>query len=78
MTTCKFHKIQRRLLMHCDDKRTIFALKQNISDSTIELQGAVKQLKTENDIGKRFQIQTRIDDLEKTIIDLTSQLLSMK
>ncbi len=78
MTTCKFYKIQRPLLMHCDDKRTIFALEQYISDSTLELQEAVIQLKTEDDKVKRIQIQRKIDDLEKTIKDSTDQLLSMK
>ncbi len=64
--------------MHCDDKRTIFALKQYILDSILELQEAFKQLKTEDDKGKRLQIQTRIDDLEKTIKESTNQLLSIK
>ena len=64
--------------MHCDDKRTIFALEQFISDATLELREAVNQLKTEDNKGKRRQIQIKINDLEKTIKDSTDQLLSMK
>lgn len=64
--------------MHCDDKRTNFALKQCITDSTLELQEAINQLKTETDEEKRTQIQTRINDLEKIVRDSKEQLLSMK
>ena len=64
--------------MQCDEKRTIFALKQCISDSTIELQEAENQLKTEENNEKRLQIQTKINDLEKTIHESNDQLLSMK
>jgi len=35
--------------MHCDDKRTIFALKQYILDLSIELQKANDELKTQGD-----------------------------
>ena len=64
--------------MHCDDKRTIFALKQFIAESYHELQEVINQLKDENDEGKKSQIQTRINDLEKTIQDSKKQLESMK
>jgi len=64
--------------MHCDDKRTIFALKQCITDSTLELQKAINQLKTEINKEKRKQIQIRINDLEKVVRDSKEQLLSMK
>ena len=64
--------------MHCDDKRTIFALKQCITDSILELQEAINQLKTETDGEKRIQIQTRINNLEKIVRDSKEQLLSMK
>jgi len=63
--------------MHCDDKRTIFALKQLISDSTLELQKVMNQLKDEKDNEKKLQIQTRINELEKTIQDSKDQLESM-
>jgi len=63
--------------MHCDDKRTIFTLKQLISDSTLELQKVMNQLKDEKDNEKKLQIQTRINDLEKIIQESEDQLKSM-
>ena len=64
--------------MHCDDKRTIFVLKQLILDSNLELQKSMNQLKDEKDNEKKVQIQRRINDLEKTIQDSKEQLESMK
>ena len=64
--------------MHCDDKRTIFVLKQLILDSNLELQKSMNQLKDEKDNGKKVQIQRRINELEKTIQDSKEQLESMK
>ena len=64
--------------MHCDDKRTIFALQQLISESNRELQEVLNQLKDENNEEMKLQIQTRINDLEKIIQDSKDQLLSMK
>ena len=64
--------------MHCDDKRTIFALKQHIIESEIELQESKNRLKIEMEKEKRMQIQTRIDDLERIIKDSKDQLLSME
>lgn len=63
--------------MHCNDKRTIFTLKQLISDSTLELQKVMNQLKDEKDNEKKLQIQTRINDLEKIIQESKDQLKSM-
>ena len=63
--------------MHCDDKRTIFALKKCISDSRLELQEALNLLQTEKDNQKRLQIQTRITELEITIKESHDQLLSI-
>lgn len=77
MPTSKLYKIQKELLMHCDDKRTIFTLKQLISDSTLELQKVMNQLKDEKDNEKKLQIQTRINDLEKIIQESKDQLKSM-
>ena len=64
--------------MHCDDKRTIFALEQLIVNSNLELEEAMNQLNEEKDREKKLQIQTRINDLKKTIKDSKDQLLSMK
>lgn len=77
MPTSKLYKIQKELLMHCNDKRTIFTLKQLISDSTLELQKVMNQLKDEKDNEKKLQIQTRINDLEKIIQESKDQLKSM-
>ena len=63
--------------MHCDDKRTIFVLKQLILDSNLELQKAMNQLKDEKNNEKKVQIQRRINELEKTIQDSKEQLESM-
>lgn len=63
--------------MHCDDKRTIFVLKQLILDSNLELQKSMNQLKDEKDNEKKVQIQRRINELEKTIQDSKEQLESM-
>ena len=63
--------------MHCDDKRTIFVLKQLILDSNLELQKSMNQLKDEKDDEKKVQIQRRINELEKTIQDSKEQLESM-
>jgi hypothetical protein len=64
--------------MHCDDKRTIFALKQFLADSELELQQAVNQLKTESNVEKRLQIKERILYLEKESNQTKEQLLSME
>lgn len=64
--------------MHCDDKRTIFALKQFLADSKLELQQAIDQLKTESNAEKRLQIQERILYLEKETIQTKEQLLSLE
>ena len=64
--------------MHCDDKRTIFSLKQCISDSKLELQSLLVQLNTETNSEKRLQIQTRINDIEKTIQESNDHLKSFQ
>jgi hypothetical protein len=63
--------------MHCDDKRTKFALKQFILDATDELHDLEKQQKSEADTSKQLEIQNKIRYLEKTIQDSKAQLLTM-
>ena len=63
--------------MHCDDKRTIFALKQYILDVTAELQVLSKQEKIEQDHIKKIEIQNKIDYLKKAITDSKEQLSKM-
>ena len=64
-------------LMHCDDKRTIVAIKQYVFDATNELQDLAKQLKSEQDIKKKIKIQNRIKYLESAIKDSKDQLSTM-
>ena len=63
--------------MHCDDKRTIAALKQYILDGTTQLQDLAKQQKIELDNTQKIEIQNKIKYLEKAIKDSKDQLLSM-
>ena len=63
--------------MHCDDKRTIFALKQYVKDATIELHDLDKQLKNEINDSQKIEIQNRIKYLEKSILESKDQLSTM-
>ena len=63
--------------MHCDDKRTITALKQYILDATTQLQDLAKQQKLELDNTKKIEIQNQIRYLEKAIKDSKDQLSTM-
>ena len=64
--------------MHCDDKRTISALKQYILDATAQLQEFKEQIKQESDNKKKDQIQNYIVFLEKSIRDSKDQLSFME
>ena len=63
--------------MHCDDKRTITALKQYILDATTQLQDLAKQQKLELDNTQKIEIQNQIRYLEKAIKDSKDQLSTM-
>lgn len=63
--------------MHCDDKRTNYALKQFVLDATSELDDLVKQLKSEQNNTNKIKIQDRINYLQKAIQDSNDQLSSM-
>ena len=63
--------------MHCDDKRTISALKQYILDASSELQNLKKQLNNSNS-QKQIEIQNRVDFLQKEILESKEQLSLMK
>ena len=63
--------------MHCDDKRTIAALKQYISDATHELEDLTNQLGTEQDDAKKIEVQNRIKSLEGALSDFKDQLSAM-
>ena len=66
------------LLMHCDDKRTIFVLKQNIAEAISELKNLETLLEDKADEEKKQQTLARIRELEKIIKDSTDQLSSMQ
>lgn len=63
--------------MHCDDKRTITALKQYVIEATSELDDLDKQLKNEMNNIKKIEIQNRINYLEKIIQESKDQLSTM-
>lgn len=63
--------------MHCDEKRTISALKQYVTEATLELQELDKQLKSEQNNAKKIKIQSQINNLQKIIQDSNDQLSSM-
>ena len=63
--------------MHCDDKRTITALKKYVLDATSELDDLEKKLKREQHNQREIEIQNRIKYLKKVIQDSNDQLSSM-
>ena len=63
--------------MHCDDKRTIAALKQYISDATRELDNLTNQLEIEQNNAEKVKIQNRIKYLEALLNDSRDQLSTM-
>ena len=63
--------------MHCDDKRTEFALKQYVIEATQELYDLQKKLAGNIDEESRIKIQARISFLEKSISDSKEELSQM-
>lgn len=63
--------------MHCDDKRTIAALKQYILEATEEMQELKTQILLEPE-SKTPKIQERIAYLQKAIRDSSEQLTQMQ
>lgn len=63
--------------MHCDDKRTEFALKQYVIEATQELYDLQKKLAGKLDGDSKKTIQARINYLEKSISDSKEQLSHM-
>lgn len=64
--------------MHCDDKRTIFALKKNIDDSIEEKEKLSRKLITETNHSEKIKIQNEIRSLEKFINEIKFQLGRME
>ncbi len=63
--------------MHCDDKRTKFALEQYLIEATQELFDLQKKLAGSIDYDSKKRIQERINYLEKSISDYKAQLSEM-
>ena len=63
--------------MHCDDKRTEYALKQYVIEATQELYDLQKKLAGSIDDDSKLKIQERISHLEKSISDSHDQLSKM-
>jgi len=60
--------------MHCDDKRTMSVLKNNIAESTLELAELAKEQQKETDEPRKSQIQAKISELERFIAENKGQL----
>ena len=63
--------------MHCDDKRTIFALKKSLEENSIEKEHYLSKLEKEKDPNKKLELQSKIDIIEKTIDEIKHQLETM-
>ena len=63
--------------MHCDDKRTIAVLKNNIVESTLELAELTKEQQKETDESRKNQLQQQIIELERFISENKAQLENM-
>ena len=60
--------------MHCDDKRTTFALKKSLEENSIEKEHYLSKLEKEKDPTKKLELQSKIDIIEKTIDEIKHQL----
>ena len=63
--------------MHCDDKRTIFALKKSLEEYSIEKELHLSELETETDFLKKSELKSKIDIIEKTTSEIKHQLTTM-
>ena len=63
--------------MHCDDKRTIFALKQSLNEAITEKKGLILKLEIEKNMQKRIEIENKLKILNKFIDDLNYQISNL-
>lgn len=63
--------------MHCDDKRTIFVLKKSLEEYSIEKEHHLSELETETDFLKKSELKSKINIIEKNIIEIKHQLTTM-
>lgn len=62
--------------MHCDDKRTIFALNQKLTEAKIEKENLLKIIQNEKDSSLEDELKTRLVELEQFILEIQNQLSS--
>ena len=63
--------------MHCDDKRTKYAIKKYLVEASQELDDLQKKLADTPDVESKTKIQEKISFLEKSISDSEEQLSQM-
>ena len=63
--------------MHCNDKRTIFALKKSLEENSLEKEHCFSKLGKEKDPIKKLELQSKIDIIEKTNAEIKLQLETM-
>ena len=60
--------------MHCDDKRTIFALKEGLNEAIKEKEGLMMKLEREKNTPKRKEIEDKLNQTNEYINELKAQL----
>ncbi|MGD8299144.1 MAG: hypothetical protein PVG43_07940 [Nitrosopumilaceae archaeon] len=60
--------------MHCDDKRTVFALRKSLEENSNEKEHYLSKLEKEKDPTKKLELQAQIDIIENTINEIKHQL----
>ena len=64
--------------MHCDEKRTIAVLKEEMYEALIEQQAIIKQIDKESNNTKKIELQKQINNIEIFINDTKKQLSEME
>lgn len=64
--------------MHCDEKRTIFALNQKLKEAKEEREILLKQINIEKNFQLKKEIETKLNNLDKFITEVQSQLSEMR
>lgn len=59
--------------MHCDDKRTIFALNQKLEEAKKE-QEILRKIINEKNSEEKIEIQNKLLELDKFILEIQTQL----
>lgn len=63
--------------MHCDDKRTIFALNQKLEEAKEERE-ILKKIINEKNSAEKIEIKKKLLDLDKFIEEIQTQLSETK